>query len=70
MNGQLTIDAETADRITVDNLKAVVEDMKNDVDKIIKEIGTGDAYPTRHEDLAYNLRFIDAAKTVLQYYGE
>jgi hypothetical protein len=65
----LSIDWETADRITVTNLKNIMSTLDKDNDRIARQI---DQVPGKHleSDLAYNHNLIKSIKVVLSYFGE
>lgn len=59
----ITLDSETADMITVDNLKHIREYLKNELLKIDNDEWI---HP---DDEAYNLRMVRAINVVLKYFG-
>lgn len=67
MTKGLELDFETADKITVLNLK----DAYNYLQTEIEEIRTLDEIPDhKAADMCYNVRMVKHIKEVLSYYGE
>lgn len=67
MTKELTIDFETADKITVLNLK----DAYTYLQKEIEEIRTLDEIPDhKAADMCYNVRMVKHIREVLSYFGE
>lgn len=63
------LDYETADRITVDNLKQTFEQLKEDNDRI-SDNNALNYNKNQAEDYMYNIRLIESIKVVLSYFGE
>jgi hypothetical protein len=65
----LSIDWETADRITVTNLKNIMSTLDTDNDRIARQI---EQVAGKHleSDLEYNHNLIKSIKVVLSYFGE
>lgn len=67
----LTIDYETADKITVLNLKDAYKYHKQDAEEITARIEAGHGVPEhRKQDLVYNTTLMIHIKAVLAYFGE
>jgi hypothetical protein len=65
----LSIDWETADRITITNLRNMLSTLDTDNERITKQI---EQLPGKHleSDLEYNHNLIKSIKVVLSYFGE
>lgn len=66
----LTIDWETADRITVHNLKDHLKMITEDVEKLETLMNEGDLAEYQQKDYMYNVGMLKAMKKVLVYFGE
>jgi hypothetical protein len=70
--GNMYIDSDTADRITISNLTQVYKDyfrLKEFNDRIaLSNSQTPNGHHT--EEYMYNVRLIDSLKAVLEYFGE
>ena len=66
----LTIDWETADRITVLNLKDCLKMMTEDVEKLESLMNEEGLAEYQQKDYMYNVGMLKAMKKVLEYFGE
>lgn len=66
----LTIDWETADRITILNLKDCVKMITENVEKLESLMDEGDLAEYQQQDYMYNVGVLTAMKKVLTYFGE
>ena len=71
--GPITLDGDTADRITVLNLKEYRSYLKKELaewKKNPKSDSNPDGYWLHPEDVSGNLRTIEALNLVIKYFGE
>ena len=71
--GPITLDGDTADRITVLNLKEYREYLKKELaewKKNPKSDSNPDGYWLHPEDVSGNLRTIEALNLVIKHFGE
>lgn len=66
----LTIDWETADRITVLNLKDYVKMLTENVENLESLMEQGDLADYQKQDYMDNISTLKAIKKVLEYFGE
>ena len=70
MSKGLTIDLETADRITVLCLKDAFDYMQTEIAEIDKQLAETFNVPAyQMEDYVYNKRLCEAMRVILHYYG-
>ena len=71
MTKGLTIDHETADRITVHSLKDAFDYMQTEIAEIDKLMVESFNVPDyKMEDYVHNKRLCEAMRVILHYYGE
>ena len=67
----LEIDIQTADRITIDNLKDTYKYIISDLEKLQDEIdSTGELPVYKNNDLIYNVKMAKHIQAVLEHFGE
>jgi hypothetical protein len=67
----LTIDYETADKITIVNLKDAYESMRKDNAVIQQKLTeTGQIEEYKKQDMVYNITMMTHISEVLKYFGE
>ena len=71
--GPITLDSEAADRITVLNLKEYRSFLKKELTEWKKNPRTDtnpDGYYLHPDDVAGNIRLVEAMNTVIKYFGK
>ena len=71
--GPITLDSDAADRITVLTLKEQRSYLKKELSEWKKNPRTDtnpDGYYLHHDDVADNIRLVEAMNTVIKYFGE
>ena len=67
---KLELDFDTADCITILNLKNSYEGMHQDLEQMIGEVERGENVEINQKDIGYNIVMLAHIKAVLGYYGE
>ena len=66
----LELDFDTADCITVLNLKNSYMSMQDDLQQMVGEVERGENVEVNQQDIGYNIVMLAHIKAVLGYYGE
>jgi hypothetical protein len=66
----IPLDADTADRITITNLKEAYDNLERDINDMQNQLTEGTLPEYRNEDLLYNIKMLKHIEQVLSYFGE
>lgn len=66
----IPLDADTADHITITNLKEAYDNLERDINDMQNQLTEGTLPEYRNEDLLYNIKMLKHIEQVLSYFGE